>query len=344
MGELKEIREKILENLKEVVEQNKELVKDAYNRVIKLERIARREGLLALEYEAEFMPRETRLCNELVEMIDLIVSGTDPKFFDELMTIKFFATYNYTGIDAVLYYLYGRSMLMIQAGMSPKYIEDLFNAVLPEEVLNFKQERMRAEEAEKEKIVEWKSAFTDAEKDLLNKIENRLNDLSEEDWKIIVSSRGFFGLEKVLPYMDENIKNKAKNYINDYRYYVIMGSPSRLNEQDLLESNDELEKVINRMCGKTEIESVLDFIQKCNDEEIQLLLRHVDNNDLTVALKGAGPKTADCFFRNMSSRLKTMIQEDMEYMGAVRMCDMEKSEEYIVGVARKVLDWETVQS
>lgn len=342
MSELNEIREIILVNIKEVVGQNKEMVKDAYKRVMKLERIARREGLLALEYEAEFIPKETPLCNQLTEMIELVVDGTEPQIIEELMTIKFFAVHNYTGIEALLYFLYARSMLMIQAGMSPRLIEELFNAVIPNEVLNFTQERIRAEEDKRQKLAEWKSVMTEAESKLLDDMSKQLQSLSEKEWETVVSSNGFFGLDKVLPYMGEETKALAKNYMNDYRYYVIMRSPSTIREQELEELNKELGKVIIKMCGKEEMRSILDDIQKCSDEEIQLLLRNVDNLTLAVALKGAKEETAECFYRNLSLRLKRMIQEDMEYMGPVRMCDVEGAEEKIIEVARNVLNWEEV--
>ena len=108
--------------------------------------------------------------------------------------------------------------------------------------------------------------------------------------------------------------------------------------------NRELEKIINRLRSNEEKKGVLDGIQKCTDEEIQLLLRNVDNLTLSVALKGAREETAECFYRNLSVRLRYLIQEDMEYMGPVRMCDVEESESKIIGVARKVLNWEEVQS
>ena len=84
MSELKEIREKILVNIKEVAGANKEKIEDAYKRVMKLEHIARREGLLALEYEAEFLPKETPLCNEITEMIEMVVDGTEPVILKNL--------------------------------------------------------------------------------------------------------------------------------------------------------------------------------------------------------------------------------------------------------------------
>lgn len=344
MSVLKEIREKILVNIKEVAGENKEKIEDAYKRVMKLEYIARREGLLALEYEAEFIPKETLLCNEITEMIEMVVDGTEPTIFEEIMTIKFFAIHNYTEIDALLYFLYARSMLMIQAGISPRQIEELFNAVIPNEVHIFERERIKAEENKRQMVDEWKSIMTEAENKLLNIMSMQLQSLSEEEWDMVVSTKGFYGFDKVLPYMKEEVKLLAKNYMNDYRYYVIMSSPSTVTEKELMELNQELQKVINRMRGKKEMKGILDDIQKCTDEEIQLLLKNIDNLTLSVALKGAGKETAECFYRNLSVRLRRLIQEDMEYMGPVRMCDVEESEKKIIEIAKKELNWEEVCS
>lgn len=142
MSELREIRERVIIDIKDVVVQNKEKVEDAYNRIMKLEYIARREGLLALEYEAESIPKETPLCNEIAEMIELIVSGTEPAVFEELMTLKFFTVHNYKGMDALLYFLYARSILMIQAAASSQLIEEFFCAIIPENLMIFEKKHM----------------------------------------------------------------------------------------------------------------------------------------------------------------------------------------------------------
>ena len=275
-------------------------------------------------------------------MIELVVDGTEPQIIEELMTIKFFAVHNFTGIEALLYFLYVRSILMIKAGMSLWLIEQFFNAVLSNELPIFEQERIRAKEDKRQKIDEWKSVMTEEENELLYSMSKKLQSLSEEEWKTVVSSNGFWGLDRVLPYMEEDTQALAKNYMNDYRYYVIMRSPSTVREQELKELNHELEKVIIRICGKEETKNILDDIQRCSNEEIQLLLRNIDNLTLAVALKGAKVDTAECFCRNLSLRLRRMIQEDMEYMGPVRMCDVEEAEEKIIATARKVLDWEEV--
>ena len=130
--------------------------------------------------------------------------------------------------------------------------------------------------------------------------------------------------------------------MNDYRYYVIMNDPRIISKQELEELNQELEKVIVRIQGKGKGKGILDDIEKCTDEEIQILLRYIDTLTLSVALKGARKETAECFYRNLSVRLRYLIQEDMEYMGPVRMCDVEEAESKIIEVTRNVLNWEEV--
>lgn len=338
MSELKEIREIVLTDIKEVVRKNKEKVEDAYKRVMRLTHLAHREGLLALDYEAELIPKETPLCNEITEMIDLIVSGTDPKIFEEIMTIKFFAIHDYTGIEALLYFLYARSIYMIQMAASSRDIEALFNAVLPNEVMSFAKEHSMWEEEKKEKIKKWISVLTEEEKELLSNMAVRLQKLSEKEWKAVIGNYGFYGFDRILPYLDEKTKSLVKSYMNDYRYHVIMNSPRAVTQQELEELNQELEKVIARIQGKGNVKGILDDVEKCTDEEIQLLLRHIDTLTLSVALKGARKETAECFYRNLSVRLRYLIQEDMEYMGPVRMRDVEEAEEKIIEVARNVLN------
>jgi flagellar motor switch protein FliG len=75
-----------------------------------------------------------------------------------------------------------------------------------------------------------------------------------------------------------------------------------------------------------------------DDRSIQRVLRDVDNADLGVALKGANEDVQNAIFKNLSSRLASMIKEDMEFMGPVRMKDVEEAQQKIVGVIRKLED------
>lgn len=83
---------------------------------------------------------------------------------------------------------------------------------------------------------------------------------------------------------------------------------------------------------------VFEDILLLDDRAIQRVLRDVDNNDLGVALKGANEEVQNVIFKNLSKRLAAMIKEDMEFMGPVRMKDVEEAQQKIVGIIRKLED------
>ena len=83
---------------------------------------------------------------------------------------------------------------------------------------------------------------------------------------------------------------------------------------------------------------VFEDILLLDDRAIQRVLRDVDNNDLAVALKGANEEVQGVIFKNLSKRLAAMIKEDMEYMGPVRMKDVEEAQQKIVSIIRKLED------
>ena len=83
---------------------------------------------------------------------------------------------------------------------------------------------------------------------------------------------------------------------------------------------------------------VFEDILLLDDRAIQRVLRDVDNNDLAVALKGANEEVQNVIFKNLSKRLAAMIREDMEFMGPVRMKDVEEAQQKIVGIIRKLED------
>lgn len=83
---------------------------------------------------------------------------------------------------------------------------------------------------------------------------------------------------------------------------------------------------------------VFEDILLLDDRAIQRVLRDVENNDLALALKSANEQVQNTIFNNLSKRLAAMIKEDMEYMGPVRMKDVEEAQQKIVNVIRKLED------
>ncbi len=83
---------------------------------------------------------------------------------------------------------------------------------------------------------------------------------------------------------------------------------------------------------------VFEDILLLDDRAIQRVLRDVDNNDLAIALKSANEQVQNAVFNNLSKRLAVMIKEDMEFMGPVRMKDVEEAQQKIVNIIRKLED------
>ncbi|MCA9789122.1 MAG: flagellar motor switch protein FliG [Cyanobacteria bacterium HKST-UBA06] len=83
-----------------------------------------------------------------------------------------------------------------------------------------------------------------------------------------------------------------------------------------------------------ELMFVFEDIVTLDDRAIQRVLREVETKDLALALKGSPKMLQDKIFRNMSERAAAMLQEDMEYMGAVRSKDVQEKQTYIVSAVR----------
>ena len=83
---------------------------------------------------------------------------------------------------------------------------------------------------------------------------------------------------------------------------------------------------------------VFEDILLLDDRAIQRVLRDVDNSDLAIALKGSNEDVQNAIFNNLSKRLAVMIKEDREFMGPVRMKDVEEAQQKIVNIIRKLED------
>lgn len=83
---------------------------------------------------------------------------------------------------------------------------------------------------------------------------------------------------------------------------------------------------------------VFEDILSLDDKSIQRVLREVDNNEIAMALKGSTEEVQTVIFNNLSKRLAVMIREDMEFMGPVRLKDVEEAQQKIVNIIRKLED------
>ncbi len=121
------------------------------------------------------------------------------------------------------------------------------------------------------------------------------------------------------------------NAIVDILNTVDRGTEKHIMESLELEEPELADEIRRKMF-------VFEDILSLDDRTIQRVLRDVDNADLGIALKSANEEVRNVIFNNLSKRLATMIQEDMEFMGPVRMKDVEEAQQKIVNVIRKLED------
>ena len=116
----------------------------------------------------------------------------------------------------------------------------------------------------------------------------------------------------------------------------ILNLSDRSTEKGILESletdDPDLVEQIRRLMF------VFEDIMLVNDKGIQSVLKEVDNDELALALKTASDDLKNKIFGNMSERAAQLIKEDMEYMGPVRLSDVEGAQQKIVDVVRRLED------
>lgn len=83
---------------------------------------------------------------------------------------------------------------------------------------------------------------------------------------------------------------------------------------------------------------VFEDIKLVDDKGIQSILKEVDNDELALALKTASAELQQKIFGNMSERAATLIKEDMQFMGPVRVSDVEAAQQKIVDIVRRLED------
>jgi len=81
---------------------------------------------------------------------------------------------------------------------------------------------------------------------------------------------------------------------------------------------------------------VFDDLVHVDDNGMREIVQRSDKKTLTIALKGASEEIRTRFYTNMSKRAADMLKEEMEVLGAIRLRDVEKAQQEIVGVARKL--------
>ena len=144
-------------------------------------------------------------------------------------------------------------------------------------------------------------------------------------------------VEKVLERKLSSLVNQDYTIVGGVDAIVsILNSVDRGTEKHIMETLEVEEPELADEIRKKMF--VFEDILSLDDRAIQRVLRDVDNSDLALALKGATEEVQNVILNNLSKRLAVLIKEDMEYMGPVRMKDVEEAQQKIVNIIRKLED------
>jgi flagellar motor switch protein FliG len=114
----------------------------------------------------------------------------------------------------------------------------------------------------------------------------------------------------------------------------ILNMTDRQTEKNILRTLDEEDPDLSNEIKK--LMFVFDDIVLIDDRGIQQILKGVDNKELSMALKTASEEVKQKIFKNMSKRAAEAIAEEMEFMGPVRVKQVEEAQQRIVAVIRKL--------
>ncbi|MCL2243227.1 MAG: flagellar motor switch protein FliG [Treponema sp.] len=116
----------------------------------------------------------------------------------------------------------------------------------------------------------------------------------------------------------------------------ILNLVDRASEKQIIEALEDEDPELAEEIKKRMF--VFEDIVMLDDRAIQKVMREVDSQELAKALKSVDSQVQDKIFKNMSKRAAGMLKEDMEYMGPVRLKDVEEAQQKIVSIIRHLED------
>ncbi len=213
------------------------------------------------------------------------------------------------GLDA-LKWMSSREVANIIEDEHPQIIAIVLAYLEPEQaadVIELLSDELRSE------VIMRVARLSDVQQSALAEIENLIASKSSE--QTVGGSRKVGG-DKV-----------AANIINALK-------PQR-GEELLEEIRSKSEELSDRI---QEMMFVFDTLLKVDDRGIQSLLREISNDLLVVALKGCDPEISDKILGNMSKRAATLLKEDMEAKGPIKLSEVEEAQKEILDVARRLAE------
>ncbi len=143
-------------------------------------------------------------------------------------------------------------------------------------------------------------------------------------------------IRKIASVLDQKLEALGSYHLEEYG--GVKAVAELFNRMDRRASRSVLEQIESRnpelAASIRDLMFVFDDILLIDDQGIMEILKRVDKKTLAVALKGSSEELKTKFFRNMSQRAVEMMKEEMEYLGPIRVRDVEKAQHEVVEIVR----------
>ena len=116
----------------------------------------------------------------------------------------------------------------------------------------------------------------------------------------------------------------------------LMGQLDRATETTILTAMDEVDQELADEIRN--LRFTFEDILKIDDNGIQIMMKEIQQEDLLVALKTASDDLKEKLYNNMSDRAALMLKEDLDSLGPTKMSDVEKGQQKIIAVCKKLED------
>jgi len=114
---------------------------------------------------------------------------------------------------------------------------------------------------------------------------------------------------------------------------------NRMSVSDNKATIEKLEEVDEEVAAEVKrMMFMFDDLIKVQDKDLQIILREIDRKDLLLAMKVADEKLKEKIFNNMSERAANLLKEELQYMGMVKLKEVEKAQARIVDKAKTLED------
>jgi flagellar motor switch protein FliG len=141
-------------------------------------------------------------------------------------------------------------------------------------------------------------------------------------------------LKEVLKGQLDMGRNKGKKLGGSRTIADILNQCDRATEQAIIGKIEEQNNVLADSIRK--LMFVFDDLAKIDDRGIQMILKEASTEELTLALKTTSEALKEKIFKNMSQRAAEILKEDMQTRGPVKVSDVDKAQQNIVKIARKL--------